>query len=140
MILVTLGVITTLPVLALGWPKTLHAYAGLGVPSDPMTLALLQHRGVLQAALGASLVWGAFQPAVRIQTAVTAITTKSTFLILIANLPGPSKLDDVAGVPFDTVAIALLAIIVVISITQIRARRMTTTPAEAGPVSSPSRR
>ncbi|MFE3450929.1 hypothetical protein ACFXJ8_18560 [Nonomuraea sp. NPDC059194] len=40
--------------------------------------------------------------------ALTAITTKTTFLVLIATLPG-SRLGDVSSVAFDAVAVLLLA-------------------------------
>ncbi|GLZ07236.1 hypothetical protein Acsp03_47020 [Actinomadura sp. NBRC 104412] len=109
--LVILGVVTATPAMVLVRPETLSTYAGLDVPSDPMVLALLQHRGILQAALGAALVWAAFHPSLRIPAAVTAIATKSTFLFLMATLPGPSRLGDVTGVPIDIAAIAILLII-----------------------------
>ena len=52
-----------------------------------MVVALLQHRGVLQLALGAGLVWAGFQPSVRIGMASAAVATKSAFLSLL--LPDP---------------------------------------------------
>ena len=102
-LLVILGVITAGPVLALFTTGMLSGYGINPDDLDPMTLALLQHRGMLQAALGAALVWSAFQQAVRIPVALTAIATKSTFLAL--TLP----LDITAGAVFDIVAIPLLA-------------------------------
>jgi len=108
-ILVILGIGTATPALALGWASTVAAGYGIPAPADPMLMALLQHRGMLQAALGAALVWAAFQPLARVPAAVTAIVTKATFVSLLATLPGPSRLGQVPGVPFDLVAIALLA-------------------------------
>ncbi|GLZ07525.1 hypothetical protein Acsp03_49910 [Actinomadura sp. NBRC 104412] len=110
--LVLLGTVTAGPALALVQPRTLSTYAGLDVPADPMILALLQHRGVLQGALGAALIYAAFHPALRVPAAVTAITTKSIFLVLMATLPGPSRLADITGVPIDIAAIILLALVI----------------------------
>ncbi|MFI6291175.1 hypothetical protein ACIBEJ_06280 [Nonomuraea sp. NPDC050790] len=107
-ILVTLGVITATPAAALFAPGSLTTAYGMAVPSDPMALSLLQHRGMLQAALGAALVWAAFQPLARIPVAATAIATKATFLVLL----GPDRLGDVLGVPFDLLAIVLLAFVI----------------------------
>jgi hypothetical protein len=111
-LLIILGLVTTTPVLALAWPGTLELAYGLERPEDPMALALLQHRGVLQLALGAALVWSAFRPAVRVPVAVTAICTKSVFLLLLATLPGTAWRGAASGVVFDLVAIALLAAMV----------------------------
>ncbi|MBC6459256.1 hypothetical protein [Actinomadura sp. HBU206391] len=124
--LVTLGVVTATPMLAVGWPGTLDFAYGIGDPSDPMVLALLKHRGVLQGALGASLVWSAYHAAVRVPVAVTAIATKSSFLGLMFSLPGSSWRDAAPGALFDVGAVTLLA---VIAVTCARARR----PVTAGP-------
>ncbi|WP_205825708.1 hypothetical protein [Microbispora catharanthi] len=109
-ILVILGVVTALPVLALVSPgRALDFSYGISPPSDPMALALLQHRGILQAALGAALIWAAFQPAVRVPAAVTAIVTKSVFLGLMATLPATVRAGATPGILFDIGAIVLLA-------------------------------
>jgi hypothetical protein len=107
--LLILGLITTTPALALAWPGALGLAYGLDRPADPMVLALLQHRGVLQLALGAALVWSAYRPAVRVPVAVTAIGTKSVFLVLLATLPGGAWRGAVSGALFDMVAVVLLA-------------------------------
>jgi hypothetical protein len=111
-VLVILGSITTMPVLALLWPSTLDVSYGLGIQPDPMVDSLLRHRGVLQAALGAALIWAAFRPDVRVPAAVTAITTKSTFLLLIAALPAEKRSDAMLGIVFDLAAIVILGAIV----------------------------
>ncbi|MBE3009395.1 hypothetical protein IL992_09310 [Microbispora sp. NEAU-D428] len=109
-VLVILGVVTALPALALVSPGgALDFSYGISPPSDPMTLALLQHRGILQGALGAALVWAAFQPAVRVPAAVTAIVTKSVFLGLMATLPVAVRAGATPGILFDIGAIVLLA-------------------------------
>ncbi|MFE0154720.1 hypothetical protein ACFWY5_46825 [Nonomuraea sp. NPDC059007] len=108
-ILVALGVITATPVAALFVPASLITAYGMAVPSDPMALALLQHRGMLQAALGAALVWAAFQSLARIPVAAAAIVTKATFLVLL----GPERFGDTLGAPFDVLAIALLVVVIV---------------------------
>ncbi|GAA0359843.1 hypothetical protein GCM10009530_06430 [Microbispora corallina] len=113
-VLVLLGVITALPALALVSPRWALGFSyGIPVPSDPMAAALLQHRGVLQAALGAALVWAAFAAVARVPAAVTAIVTKSVFLALMAMLPADVRAGAVSGIVFDGVAIVLLALIVV---------------------------
>ncbi|GGO02543.1 hypothetical protein GCM10010116_04900 [Microbispora rosea subsp. aerata] len=108
--LVILGAITALPALALISPgRALEVSYGISPPSDPMALALLQHRGILQAALGAALVWAAFHPSVRVPAAVTAIVTKSVFLGLMATLPAAVSAGATPGILFDIVAVVLLA-------------------------------
>jgi hypothetical protein len=113
-VLAALGVITALPAVALVLSGTaLDLSYGISAPADPMVLALLQHRGALQAALGAALVWAAFQPVARTPVALTAIATKSTFLALIALLPAESRSGALPGVVFDVIAIIVLAVIAV---------------------------
>jgi len=108
--LVILGVVTALPALALVSPeRALEVSYGISPPSDPMAAALLQHRGILQAALGAALVWAAFHSEVRVPAAVTAIATKSVFLVLMATLPAAVRAGATPGILFDIVAIVLLA-------------------------------
>ncbi|MEV4897937.1 hypothetical protein AB0K48_52250 [Nonomuraea sp. NPDC055795] len=108
-ILVALGVITATPVAALFVPASLTTAYGMAVPSDPMALALLQHRGMLQAALGAALVWAGFQPLARIPVAAAAIVTKATFLFVL----GPGRFGDAPGALFDVLAIVLLVVVIV---------------------------
>ena len=128
-VLVTFGVITATPVFALGGPGALEFAYGIGIPEDPMLLALLQHRGVLQAALGAALVWSAFRPAVRVPVAVTAIATKASFLALMATLPDSAGLDAAAGASFDVVAIVFLLVVVIRQTRAARAAAPRTGPA-----------
>jgi hypothetical protein len=111
-VLVLVGVITATPVFALVAPGILTGY-GIDRP-EGMMLALLQHRGVLQAALGAALVWAAFRPELRIPAALTAIATKSTFMAL--TLP----IRVTGGALFDAVAIALLAGVVAMQLLRVR--------------------
>lgn len=95
--LVLMGAITATPALALVDAYTLEVTYQVTEP-EPMALALLQHRGMLQLVLGAALVWAAFFPPVRIGAACAAIATKATFLALI--LPDPALRSDLA--PFST--------------------------------------
>ncbi|HLU57591.1 MAG TPA: hypothetical protein VKZ81_19215 [Pseudonocardia sp.] len=107
-VFVVIGVITATPVLALADPEVLRWTYGVTDP-DPMTLALLQHRGVLQLALGAALVWaGLFAPA-RVPVAVGASVTKGTFLALL--LPHPALREDVTpfSVVFDAACLVFFA-------------------------------
>ncbi|QKW10962.1 hypothetical protein HUT18_17670 [Streptomyces sp. NA04227] len=126
--LVIIGLITATPALALVSPGTLDIAYGIGDVADPMTLALLQHRGLLQGALGAALVWAAFRPLVRVAVAGTAVVTKSTFLAL-------TELDpDVGGAAsstFDVVAVVVLAALIVRQLTRQR-RRAGNSPAATG--------
>ncbi|GAA2584957.1 hypothetical protein SMC26_02220 [Actinomadura fulvescens] len=113
LILIGLGAITATPVLALVWPGMLDLAYGIEEPSDPMVAALLQHRGMLQAALGAALVWAALRPSFRVPAAVAAIVTKSTFIVLMISLPDSGWRDAASGVIFDLVTIVILAAIAV---------------------------
>ncbi|GGO29889.1 hypothetical protein [Micromonospora parathelypteridis] len=107
------GVITATPALALFWPRLLASSYGLADP-DPMTTALLQHRGVLQAALGAAIIWGAFYRPARVPAAVTAIITKTAFLALTV-VDGGMRADmNLISLVFDPLAIVILAVVVVL--------------------------
>ncbi|GIH59448.1 hypothetical protein [Microbispora siamensis] len=131
-VLVILGVVTALPALALVAPgRALDFSYGISPPSDPMALALLQHRGILQGALGAALVWAAFHPAVRVPAAVTAIVTKSVFLGLMAALPVAVRAGATPGILFDIGAIVLLAAVLTLH------RRLTGSHGQGG--GSPAR-
>ncbi|MFD1938622.1 hypothetical protein ACFSKW_44830 [Nonomuraea mangrovi] len=91
--LVAMGLVTTLPALALITSYALEWTYGV-IDPEPMTLALLQHRGMLQLLLGAALVWAAFFPPARRAAAIAAVAGKSTFLLLI--LPDPDLRADLA--------------------------------------------
>jgi hypothetical protein len=112
-LLATLGIVTATPMLAVGWQGALELGYGIGAQPDPMVAALLQHRGMLQGALGASLIWAAFRPAVRVPVTITAIATKTSFLALMFSLPGSSWRDAASGVVFDMVTITILTVITV---------------------------
>ncbi|WP_282777924.1 hypothetical protein [Nocardia sp. CC201C] len=105
--LITMGLVTATPAAALLNVYALEWTYRVTDP-DPMTLALLQHRGMLQLLLGAALVWAAFQPSVHLGTAVAAVTGKSVFLLLI--LPNPAIRGDLAmfSIVFDLLCIAAL--------------------------------
>lgn len=102
------GAVTALPVLALVDADVLRWTYAVRDP-DPMTLALLQHRGVLQLALGAGLVWAALFPPARIAVVLAALVTKSSFLALVLR---PGLRADVApfSIVFDAVCIAAFAV------------------------------
>lgn len=112
--LVVLGVITMTPVLALVTPVALEYY-GL-TQLTPMEAALLRHRGVLQLVLGAALVWAAFAPWARVPVALAAITTKSTNLILTLTDPVTRPDAPLFSTVFDTLAVVLLAGLVVLGL------------------------
>ncbi|WP_280358832.1 hypothetical protein [Nocardia otitidiscaviarum] len=106
-LLMTMGLITATPAIALVDAYALEWTYRVTDP-DPMTLALLQHRGMLQLLLGAALVWAAFHPPARFAAAIAAIVGKSTFLLLI--LPNPTIRGDLApfSIVFDLLCIAAL--------------------------------
>ncbi|MBF6214423.1 hypothetical protein IU433_27785 [Nocardia puris] len=111
-LLVTTGVVTATPALALLDPYALEWTYGVTNP-DAMTLALLQHRGMLQFVLGAALVWAAwFRPA-RPAAALGAVATKTVFLALI--LPNAAIRGDLAlfSVIFDLFCVVVLTAIAV---------------------------
>lgn len=100
-----LGVVTATPVFALIDPGVLTWTYGVA-SRDPMIVALLQHRGVLQLALGAAIVWAGFRRELRVAVALTAVVTKATFLALL--LPSPATRSDLApfSIWFDALCIA----------------------------------
>jgi hypothetical protein len=110
--LVVVGAVTATPALALVVPATLEASYGLADP-DPMTTALLQHRGLLQAMLGAAIIWAAFAPALRLPLVLVPVITKTTFLAL--TLGNPAVRGDVTlfSTVFDVVAVMLLLAVAV---------------------------
>ncbi|REF00915.1 hypothetical protein [Thermomonospora umbrina] len=112
-VLIALGIITATPALAIVWPGMLDVSYGVDDPADPMLSALLKHRGVLQGALGAALVWAALRPALRPAAAGAAIVTKSTFVALMFSLPESGWRDAAGGVLFDVVTMAVLVVVAV---------------------------
>ncbi|SCE77220.1 hypothetical protein GA0070607_1374 [Micromonospora coriariae] len=112
-ILTIVGAITATPALALFWPRLLASSYGLSDP-DPMTTALLQHRGVLQLALGAAIIWGAFFLPVRVPAAATAVITKTAFLALtVVDVRMRADMNLISLV-FDPLAIVILGVVIVL--------------------------
>lgn len=109
--LVSMGVLTAFPVLALVDPTQLESY-GVSDP-DPIVLTLLQHRGVFQLLLGAALVWAAFRPGVRVPVAVGAITSKGAALALTASRPEVLAESSPVAMVFDPVCLVLLTALLV---------------------------
>jgi hypothetical protein len=85
---ITLGVIgllTMTPALALVSPGQLATY---GVESpDVVVTTLLQHRGALQLALGAALVWAGVDHHVRVPVLLAATFTKGVGVVLTLTRP-----------------------------------------------------
>ncbi|MEV7006682.1 hypothetical protein [Streptosporangium sp. NPDC051022] len=122
------GLITTLPVLALVNASMLAMNYGVSDP-DPMVLALLQHRGVLQLLLGAALIWAAFSPPIRLATALGAILAKSFFLgLILSNATARPDLSPLSIV-FDLSCIVVLAAVTVREVVTRRARPVAHTAA-----------
>ncbi len=108
---VLMGVLTATPVLALINPAQLESYGVLN--PGAVELSLLQHRGLLQFALGASLVYAAFRPDVRVAVALAAIVTKGGFLLLTFTRPEVLAKGSMVAMVFDPLCIVLLTAILV---------------------------
>jgi hypothetical protein len=119
--LVVMGVVTTTPALALLDPAALGSAYGVRDP-DPMTLALLQHRGMMQLVLGAGLIWAAFLPPVRLAVALGAVTTKSTFLALVLS-DAALRTQVIPNAVFDSACIILLTALAAHEVAALRASR-----------------
>lgn len=111
-VLVALGLGTASPAIALVAPGILGSSYGVDGPG-PAVLALLQHHGVLQAVLGAALIWSAFRPLARVPVAVAAIVAKGAFLALTVPDAALRETLSATTAAFDSVAIVLLTLIAV---------------------------
>lgn len=109
--LIFMGVFTAMPVISLINPAQLASY-GVEDP-DRVVLTLLQHRGVLQAVLGASLVYAAFKPDIRVAVALGAILTKSAALLLTIFRPDVLAVASGVFLVFDPICLVLLSAILV---------------------------
>lgn len=109
--LISMGVLTTVPVLALVDPTQLESY-GVTDP-DPIVLTLLQHRSVYQFLLGAALVWSAFRPGVRVPVALAAITSKGIALTLTVSRPEALAESNPVAMVFDPICLVLLTALLV---------------------------
>lgn len=104
--LVVIALGTATPVLALFGTAAISYY---GVVSrEPMVIALLQHRGVLQLALGLALVWAAFHRTARIGVSLCAAFTKASYLVLLVMRPETRALMPEFSTWFDGLAVLLL--------------------------------
>ncbi|MFF4419118.1 hypothetical protein ACFYY8_41855 [Streptosporangium sp. NPDC001559] len=115
------GLVTTLPVFSLVNPSMLGSTYGVTDP-DPMVLALLQHRGVLQLLLGAALLWAVLSPPVRLAACLAAILAKAAFLGLTFLNPAARPGLSTVSIVFDLGSIALLAFVAVRETTARRAQ------------------
>lgn len=81
--LVVIGIVTALPVLAVVTPEqTLQVSYGVAI-TEPMSLTLVQHRGIFQLMLGVGIIMAGFYRSYRIPIAVTALITKGSFTFMI---------------------------------------------------------
>ena len=104
---VLMGVLTATPILALFNPAQLASYGV--VDPGAVELSLLQHRGLLQFALGLSLVYAAFRPDVRVPVALAAIVTKGGFLLLTLMRPEVLAKANMVAMVFDPLCIVVLS-------------------------------
>lgn len=120
--LVVVGALTTTPALALLDPAQL---AGYGVTDpDIVELTLLQHRGALQLALGAAIVWAAVDRRVRVPVLLAATVTKGTGVALTLTRPevfaaAPGNV----GLYFDLVCLVVLPSVAVRTLAGARRER-----------------
>lgn len=113
--LVSIGVLTMTPALALVDPAALGSY-GVVDPAPP-TLSLLQHRGVLQLALGAAIVWAAFDARVRVAILLGATLTKSAGVLLTVTRPEVYAVaSGNVGLWFDLVCLVVLPTVAVLTL------------------------
>jgi hypothetical protein len=125
MIRITLGVIgllTMTPALALVSPAQL---AGYGVESpDAVVTTLLQHRGALQLALGAALVWAGIDQRVRVPVLLAATFTKGVGVVLTLARPEVfAASSGNIGLWFDIGCIVVLPAIAVHTVVSLRRGR-----------------
>ncbi|WP_157973828.1 hypothetical protein [Desertihabitans aurantiacus] len=110
------------PALALVSPAQLAGY-GVTAP-DAVVLTLLQHRGMLQFALGAAIVWAGFDRRVRVPILLGATITKGTGVLL--TLIRPEVLAASAGnvgLWFDLVCLVVLPAVAVTTLARGRQDR-----------------
>jgi hypothetical protein len=110
----SIGVLTATPAIALVWPGQL---AGYGVTSpDLVVTTLLQHRGALQLALGAAIVWAGFDSRVRLPIVLAATFTKGVGVLLTVTRPEVfAASSGSVGLWFDMVCLVVLPVIAVLT-------------------------
>lgn len=121
-VLTVIGVFTMTPALALINPAQLTGY-GVADP-DLVVLSLLQHRGALQLALGAAIVWAAFNQRVRGPVLLAATFTKGVGVLLIVTRPEVfARAPGNIGLWFDLVCLLVLPVVVIRTIITQRRQR-----------------
>jgi hypothetical protein len=121
-VLGVIGLFTMTPALALVSPGQLAGY-GVTAP-DAVVLTLLQHRGMLQLALGAAIVWAALDRRVRVPILLAATITKGTGVLLTVTRPEVlSASSGNVGLWFDIVCLVVLPVIVVATLVRSRQDR-----------------
>lgn len=110
-----IGVLTMTPALALVSPGQL---AGYGVTSpDLVVTTLLQHRGALQLALGAAIVWAGFDSRVRVPIVLAATFTKGVGVMLTVTRPAVfTASSGNVGLWFDMVCLVVLPMVAVVTL------------------------
>lgn len=103
---------TMTPALALVSPAQL---AGYGVVSpDAVVVTLLQHRGALQLALGAAIIWAGFDRRVRVPILLAATFTKGVGVLLTVTRPDVfAASSGNVGLWFDIVCLIVLPAMVI---------------------------
>jgi hypothetical protein len=109
-----IGVLTMTPALALVSPAQLAGY-GVTAP-DIVVTTLLQHRGALQLALGAAIVWAGFDARVRLPIVLAATFTKGVGVLLTVTRPEVlAASSGNVGLWFDMVCLVVLPVIAVLA-------------------------
>lgn len=119
-LLVIIGLITSMPVLAIIDPQRMFLLSyGINV-SDPMVQVLLQHRGVFQLMLGIFIILSAFYRSVRLPIALVAITTKGFFTVMVLSNEAIRPLWPLWVAIFDS---ASIIVFLFLSIYELRSRK-----------------
>lgn len=110
-VLLLVGAITTVPSVVVVAPSFLQRLYGV-TPTDPVQLALLQHRGVFFGIIGGGLILSAFRRSLRDTFITIALVAKLCFVGIVYFHPGVTEqLGSIAII--DLVAIVLLLTVLI---------------------------
>ena len=110
-VLLLVGAITTVPSVVVVAPSFLQRLYGV-TPTDPVQLALLQHRGVFFGIIGGGLILSAFRRSLRETFITIALVAKLFFVGIVYLHPGVTE--QLGGIAIiDLVAIVLLLTVLI---------------------------
>jgi hypothetical protein len=121
-VLGVIGIFTMTPALALVSPAQLAGYGV--VDPDLVVTTLLQHRGALQLALGAAIIWAGFDRHVRVPILLAATFTKGVGVLLTVTRPEVfAASSGNVGLWFDIVCLIVLPVIAIVTLRRQRQER-----------------